>query len=326
MATNEIQRADLTDCPANQEYGFRAVGTTQAFAWKPLDGAAALESGIEALDAYDGKAVDIVDGTDTAADPDTDEDLYSGPLRMTFTPAGDVPALEAKNSECQRATVVGGDSGNYKINDSANFTLADSLSSIQTKLRASDGNSDGKWTGVVLAGVITPPTSGTNRAQGATILDDDGTLNKANMFDGNTGTIGQFLASGFILLDLLAAYDLASCAILADADVNQVPIVIKKSNALGADLGTLGTFTTLTANSTNTQSLSSATGVRYVKIVCNGPGTGAATMIKELRLLEVASPGSAVIDIHFPYSAGNPAAGAVTGTGITIATRVQGGS
>ncbi|HEY0073869.1 MAG TPA: hypothetical protein VGB77_07185, partial [Abditibacteriaceae bacterium] len=148
-AASEIQTLTFAATPTAKTLGIRAAGTTETFAFTPATSNGALETGIEGLDAYAGRAVTItgtLSGTDTK----------TGVLTVAFDGNVDVPQLEVINGEEQTVTLTNAPAAGTVAG--ATVTPGDSEGTVQTAIRATGGAN----ANVIVKGsstAYTPPTS-----------------------------------------------------------------------------------------------------------------------------------------------------------------------
>lgn len=282
LDVDEQQTLTYNNAPLYASYALRATGAVETFVFTPATSNSALKAGIEALAAYDGITVTVsgsLTGTSTK----------SGTLTLTFDPAQDVPQLEVLAGEIQRFVVASGTSGNYTINSCSNFALGDSISSIQTKLRATGGN----WASVVADGSSSAPSGAGISVSGAGTAGANGNFTSAGTYNSATkysnGTYFLWWHTGNARWRI------------TDADP------------------ALGSYQNLYQNdgaSQNTSSPLNGTQTWNVFGVGDAPGptltAGSST------------DGAADISLYFPQGVGNISQGSGTGTGVTMSTTRQG--
>jgi|GEM_PF-4210841 len=137
---NEVQRITFTNTPNSQFLQLKVAGGVDTFNFQANITTNDLETGIEGLDELAGQVVVVTDNRTTNTDPDTGETRQNGYVAIEFAEDENVPQLQVLSGEVQRLVVEEGDSGNYKLNNGANFNLGDTESDLQTNQRNLGGN------------------------------------------------------------------------------------------------------------------------------------------------------------------------------------------
>jgi hypothetical protein len=326
--TNEAQSLVFTDCPASLNlvaYNSTADATSAVF--YASDTNATIKARLESI--YTGQTITVSGSLTTSTDSDTNETLYSGTLTLSFGTAADVAQVQIKCGEQQKLVVASGDGGNYTWNGGGNFVMGATESTVQTNQRALAGS----YANVVVKGQSVAYSTGGNLAIAATKTSsgqsDAGTASGGA--DGSYGTYQSTWNGGFWQCDFGSPQVFDEVVLYMQIGGHYIMSCDVQGSNDGASWVTLHSIADAgfagEGNGTNPHSFpfSNSTAYRYCRLN-NMWGYNGKSQFLECEIIGIPAPASATFNAYFPYSAGNVADPATTGTGATSSTVKTGGS